>query len=67
MELTPKLKSEIDAMSYGQMLSQWRFAPVGDPMFAGESGEYFGRRMKELRNQPSGNATHVAASKAIGW
>ena len=67
MKLTDEKKSEIDAMSYEQLLRGWRFSPCGDPMFEGETGEYWGKRMKELRAQPGGQERHVAASKAIGW
>lgn len=64
MELTPKNKTIIDKKSYEALLSGWRFAPVGDPWFQGETGKYWGQRMKELRDQ---GANHVSASKSIGW
>lgn len=67
MKLTEELKDRIDEMSYEQLLTKWRFASIGDLMFRGESGEYFGKRMAELRNQPDGNEVHVRASKKIGW
>lgn len=66
MELTPENKAHIDGLTYEQLLGQWRFAPVGDPWFRGETGKYWGERMNELRNQPGGNDKHVAASKTIG-
>jgi hypothetical protein len=64
MDLTPELKAEIDARTYYSLLQQWRFAPSGTPMFEGESGEYFGKRMSELKALDPGGA--VAASKALG-
>ena len=64
MDLTPENKAYIDSLSYEQLLCGWRFAPVGDPWFQGETGEYWGRRMKELREQ---GENHVQASKNIGW
>lgn len=67
MDLTDKLKAEIDAKSYQDLLRRWRFAPVGDLMFQGESGRYWSDRMKELRAEPGGNSVHVGASKTIGW
>lgn len=67
MNLTPEVKSQIDSMSYTAMLSRWRFAAVGDPMFQGERGDYFAKRMKELREQPGGQEQHVSASKSISW
>jgi len=63
MKLTENLKKEIDEMSYESMLSQWRFAPVGTPIFQGESGNYFAKIMAEK----SKTANHVKISKNIGW
>lgn len=67
MKLTEQLKAQIDQMSYRELLSKWRFTPVGDPMFQDESGKYFGERMAELRRAPGGDEKHVAASKSLGW
>jgi hypothetical protein len=65
MDLTPENKAIIDARSYQGLLSHWRFAPVGDPWFQGETGKYWGERMKQLREANEGAA--VSASKSIGW
>lgn len=67
MELTEKVRAAIDAKTYEQLLSGWRFAPVGDRWFEGESGDYWAKRMAQLRTQENGNERHVAASKSIGW
>jgi hypothetical protein len=67
MNLTPELKTKIDSKSYHELLSRWRFAPNGDTMFEGESGDYWGKRMAELRSQPGGDDAHISASKSIGW
>lgn len=67
MRLTVELKRKVDAMSYEEMLRQWRFAKTGDELFEGESGMYVAKRMQELKNAPGGNPRHVAASKKIGW
>lgn len=64
MDLTPENKARIDAMSYKQLLSHWRFAPIGDPWFQGQTGDYWGRRMSELQ---AAGADHVGASKELGW
>lgn len=64
--MTPEQKKTIDEMSYTQMLSLWRFAPVGHPMFEGDTGEYFSKVMKE-KKEKVGAAGHTAASKLIGW
>jgi zona occludens toxin (predicted ATPase) len=53
-------------MTYTELLSKWRFAPLGDPLFQDESGVYFSARMREMRTQTS-DADKVAASKTVGW
>jgi hypothetical protein len=65
MQLTEENKKYIDGLSYESLLSKWRFAPVGDKWFEGDTGTYWGDRMKEIRAKD--NAVHVAASKSIGW
>ena len=67
MDLTEKNKNYIDSLSYTQLLDHWRFAPIGDKWFQGETGEYWKKRMKELREMPGGNEEHVRSSKLIGW
>ncbi len=67
MKLTEKNKQIIDSLSYENLLSRWRFAPLGDPWFADETGKYWAERMKQLRERPNGNELHVEASKNIGW
>lgn len=67
MELTEENKKHIDAMSYEGLLSGWRSAPPGYPWFQGETGQYWSKRMADLRAQPGGEGRHVAASKSIGW
>ena len=65
MKLTPENKAHIDALSYEQLLSRWRFNTVGDLWFQDETGQYWGERMEALRNADPGGA--VAASKSVGW
>ena len=64
MELNTRNRAWIDAKSYEELLSHWRFAAVGDPWFQGETGQYWSARMKGLRD---GGADHTGASKRIGW
>ena len=59
MELTKENKQYIDSMSYMSLLSQWRYSPVGNPWFQGETGDYWSKRMAELRD----TVDHVAVSK----
>jgi len=59
--IDPKLKEKIDAMSQEELCHKWRFAPAGDPMFQGEAGDYFKKRLGEL----GGMTPEI--SKKIGW
>lgn len=62
MDLTEENKKHINSLSYEELLSKWRFAPIGDPWFQGETGKYWGERMAKLRG-----ADHATVSKKIGW
>lgn len=63
--MTVEQKEWIDNASYEQLLSRWRFAPVGSPWFQGEVGDYYKQVMARKRDaDPDG---HVRASKSIGW
>jgi len=64
MKLTQENKAHIDSLSYESLLSNWRYAPVGYPWFQGETGEYWKKRMQDLREQ---GVDHVTASKNVGW
>lgn len=59
-------KKNIDEMGYESMLSLWRNAPLGHPMFQGETGDYYKEVMFRKRDEVGCDA-HVAASKHIGW
>ena len=65
MELTEKNKAFIDSMSHRSLLSKWRFSPSGDPWFEGETGKYWGQRMKELRKKDPAQA--VQDSKDLSF
>jgi hypothetical protein len=67
MDLTKENKAHIDGMSYESLLERWRNAPIGSPWFQGETGEYWQKRMKELRELPGGDERHTTASQNIGW
>ncbi len=62
--MTDKQKAWIDNATYRQLFSHWRFAPVGDPMFQGDTGDYYIKAMKEKR--PS-DQEHSQISKDLGW
>lgn len=67
MDLTKENKEYIDSLSYEQLFSKWRFSPSGDKWFQGETGDYWAKRMNELKSQPAGQELHVRSSKNIGW
>ena len=62
MNLTEEKKAQIDALSYEQLLRRWRFSAAGDPWFQGETGEYWPKRLEELRGED-----HAEISEKIGW
>jgi len=66
MELTKENKKHIDSLSYEQLLSQWRFAPSGNPWFQGETGNYWGKVMDKKKKE-IGQDKAVSISKNIGW
>lgn len=64
--MNDEAKQMIDQMSYMELLQRWRFSPVGNELFQGEAGEYFAKRMSQLKAEV-GPAEAVSASKAVGW
>ena len=61
--MTDKQKEWIDKASYKMLLGRWRFASIGDPMFIGDTGQYYKKVMSEKKK----DANHVQASKDLGW
>ena len=61
--MNERIKQWIDAASYEELLNKWRFARIGDPMFQGETGEYYAAVMREKGKTED----HVQVSKNIGW
>ncbi len=64
--MTTTQKAWIDGATYEELLRRWRMAPVGAPMFQGDTGDYYSKVIAEKR-QAAGQEAHVAASKSIGW
>jgi len=60
------IKSWVDSASYEDLLRRWRFAPVGDPVFQGETGKYYAEVMWRKKAELSAGE-QVRASKNIGW
>jgi hypothetical protein len=67
MKLTPEHRTHIDGKTYEQLLRGWRFSSQDAPWMQGETGDYWAKRMKELKELPGGEEEHVRASKAVGW
>jgi hypothetical protein len=59
--LRPEDKAAIDAMSREDMARRWRFAPSGDRMMSGVTGEYFAKVFQEK----GGMSPEI--SKSLGW
>jgi len=60
------IKEWIDNVSYEELLRVWRFTPPGNPLFEGEMGEYYSRKIAERRKEV-GEEEHTRVSKKIGW
>lgn len=65
MELTDKRKWYIDQLSHYELLRKVRFAPAGDELMQGETGEYWLQRLAEKKAEDPAQA--VADSKELGW
>jgi hypothetical protein len=63
--MTMQEMDAVNALSVEELLRQVRFAPVGDPRFQGDRGEYRMNRLAELREQDPD--AYTQASKNIGW
>ena len=63
MELTDENKRIIDNHTIEELLRRWRFSPAGDEWFQGDTGEYWAKRMNELREKDP--AEYTAASKRL--
>ena len=59
--MTPEQKQQIDNMDQYELCRKWRFAPSGDPLLQGDTGEYFSKVMKEKGGMTS------EISKGLGW
>ena len=64
--MNDELRNEIDRMPLEDLLRRWRFAPAGDRLFQGASGEYAAERLGVLR-AAVGPAQWTAVSKRVGW
>lgn len=65
MILSPDAKKWIDNASLHELLKRWRFAPTGDPLFQGETGEYYKMVMFRKRDEDVDEFARI--SKRIGW
>jgi len=61
-----EMKDWIDNATYAQLLYKWRLAPVGDPFFQGEVGDYYSEVMARKKREV-GDEAHSRASKNVGW
>mgnify|MGYP001416544966 CR=1 FL=1 len=45
--MTEEQKKIIDNMTQKELCAKWRFARIGDPLFQGDTEEYFSKKLKE--------------------
>lgn len=55
----------IENATYEEMLRRWRFAPIGDPAFRGDTGKLFSKVLFEKRDKLSPDE-QAQASKNVG-
>ena len=60
--MTQEQKQTIDSMTHRELCAKWRFAPVGDSLLAGDTGDYF---KKKLFEEKGGFTPGI--SKSLGW
>ena len=64
--MTNNQKKLIDDMSYYDMVKKWRFAQIGDILFSGDVGLYFGDSLiKKGKEFTAIKKSEI--SKSIGW
>lgn len=56
----------IENASYEDLLRRWRFGPLDDPAFKGETGKLFSKKLFEMQAALSDDE-RVAVSKKVGW
>jgi hypothetical protein len=61
--MTAEQKAWIDGADYEALLGRWRYAPAGDAMFQGDTGQYYKEAMAA---RLAAGADHVGASKRLG-
>ena len=64
--MTDEDKNWIDNSTYEQLLYAWRKSNVGNPLFQGDTGEYYKTVMYTKQKQITAKEA-VQASKNIGW
>lgn len=64
--MTPEEKKWIDESTYEQLLTRWRHAPVGDPIFTAEAGAYYQAVMR-MKKDALSFGKRVEISKSVGW
>ena len=57
-------KQWIDSADYEQLLRRWRYAPVGDSMFQGDTGQYYQETLFRKRDELGQQAAEI--SKSLG-
>lgn len=64
--MKPEDKEWIDNATLDELIRKWRFSPAGDPMFEGETGDYFTQVFIAKKHKAS-PAEFTAASKRVGF
>ena len=65
-DLTPDLMLAIKAAPYEELLYEWRFAPIGAPMFSSDVGPFL-EMILERRTKETSPSRKVEVDMRIGW
>lgn len=64
--MTNEDKRWIDDATCYELLKRWRHAPIGDPILQEDTGEYYKRKLGEMRER-IGDVQWSRLSKTVGW
>ena len=65
MDLTPTLKLQIDALSAASLRKMWDHSPLDDPLFNGESGTYWEKRMVAAEKEAAETAAMAFSCRPL--
>lgn len=65
LKLDEKTKNFINSLTYEELLEQYKIAPKTDPWFQGEIGNYWKKRIKQLKPSNTIEEKNTLIFKAV--